>query len=139
MCWKEQVFYRHTTSPTSDLLLWTNVRLLKLNSAGNLATIGEFSVNFVQENCLLHKQLQQMFNHDFCEDENEDDLALSIEDKQFMKLMKESITKVDNHYQLRLPWTSTNVSFPNNHVITIPKLELSAATAAVKLAKMIRK
>jgi len=51
---------------------------------------GEFSANFVQDDCLLHQQLQRMFNHDFCEDENNDDLALSIEDKQFMKLMDES-------------------------------------------------
>lgn len=56
-------------------------------------------------------------NYDFPECEQAENLEMSIEDRQFMKSVSQSIELVDGHYCIDLPLKKRDVMFPNNYVV----------------------
>lgn len=62
----------------------------------------------------LHELLVIHYNTEFNEKSYEDTKDLSCEDKQYMKIVKDSANIVDGHYSLRLPFRKDNISLPDN-------------------------
>ncbi len=89
---------------------------------GKLKGQPEISVNFCRvgngtvQNGKDHldEQLKMYMNMDFNERLSNQREMLSAEDKQFMKIMEDSVIKINGHYQVRLPLKERNVIMPNN-------------------------
>ncbi|XP_071832390.1 uncharacterized protein [Apostichopus japonicus] len=64
----------------------------------------------------LEQQLQSFINMDFTERLSDQKIAMSVEDKRFMTMMEESVTKVHGHYETVLPLRDRAVKMPNNKV-----------------------
>lgn len=60
---------------------------------------------------------QQQFKQDFPEAEKDDQLEMSKEDHQFVKMMSESAKLEDGHYSLCLPLKNKAIQMPNNLVV----------------------
>lgn len=65
----------------------------------------------------LENLIQQQMRYDFPECEQAENLEMSIEDRQFMKSVSQSIKLVDGHYCIDLPLKKKDVMFPNNYVV----------------------
>lgn len=63
----------------------------------------------------------RMMNIDFVERE-EDKLSLSVEDQQFIDIMKDGIKKVNVHYQMPLPLKKGDLKLPNNKQMAFQRL-----------------
>ena len=61
--------------------------------------------------------MQQLFEPDFCEKSANIELPLSVEDKLFLSEVDGSVTKLNGHYQITLPWRQKCVTLPNNRVV----------------------
>ena len=70
----------------------------------------------------LHDLLITQYNTDFVEKSYEDKKEMSIEDKQFLKIVEDSATMVDGHYSFKLPFRSHDVSLPNNRQVAEQRL-----------------
>ena len=66
--------------------------------------------------------LKEMYDADFVEEHSERQ-GLSIEDRQFLELMSSSVTKVDGHYQLPLPFKNPAVTMPDNKLQAMSRLD----------------
>ncbi|XP_038073422.1 uncharacterized protein LOC119741653 [Patiria miniata] len=53
-------------------------------------------------------------NMDFNERLNDDKQAMSVEDRQFITFMDESVVKTSGHYQMKLPFRDCKVCMPDN-------------------------
>ena len=62
----------------------------------------------------LEELFKEHMNRDFNE-RSDDEIQPSVEDKQFLQIMEDSIIKVDGHYQTRLPIRDCTQSMPNNY------------------------
>ena len=58
--------------------------------------------------------LIQQYNQDFPELSYEEKDEHSFEDKRFLQIMKESLRKIDDHYEIRLPFRKDDLCMPNN-------------------------
>ena len=47
---------------------------------------------------------------------------VSFDNQIFLRLMDQETVQVDNHYEVLLPLKSTNVTFPNNKLAAMKKL-----------------
>ena len=47
---------------------------------------------------------------------------LSVNDRRALGIMEKSIKQVDGHYQVALPWKSDQISFPNNRIMALRRL-----------------
>ena len=47
---------------------------------------------------------------------------MSVEDKQALTQMENSLTIKDGHYQMGLPWRDTSISLPNNRSMATVRL-----------------
>ena len=47
---------------------------------------------------------------------------MSLEDKRALKIMNETVRKIDGHYQVGLPWRKRSPSIPNNRVFAESRL-----------------
>jgi len=65
----------------------------------------------------LNDKMQQLFEPDFCEKSANIELPLSVEDKLFLSEVDGSVTKLNGHYQITLPWRQKCVTLPNNRVV----------------------
>ncbi|XP_077965512.1 uncharacterized protein LOC144411797 [Styela clava] len=82
------------------------------------------SINFANvERDVLCEQLQRMFNCDFSESDFTEEFAPSIEDTRALSIMKDSICKVDGHYQMRLPWKCEEPQFPQSYKFAKKRLD----------------
>ena len=63
-----------------------------------------------------------MFSYDFCEAASDTDLSPSVEDIQALNQMDSSVRKVDDHYELPLPWRTGCPSLPNNRQVAEKRL-----------------
>ena len=82
-----------------------------------------FNVNFVQSyNALLHSQLQKMYDAVFVGRDRKSDVAVSVHDKKAVSIMEKSVVKVNNHYQIALPWKSRDSRLPSNKHIAEKRL-----------------
>lgn len=84
----------------------------------------EVKVNFCRVNSTtevvngtkdLEQQFKQYANMEFNERITEEK-DLSVEDKAFMKIMENSVVKVDGHYQTNLPFRNKATQMPNNKI-----------------------
>ena len=70
----------------------------------------------------LNEKMQQLFEQDFCEKSANIEFPLSVEDKLFLSKVGGSVTKLNGHYQIALPWRQECVTLPNNRVVTERRL-----------------
>ena len=68
------------------------------------------------------RNLRKMFLLDFPEEMNSEQQAMSHEDLQFIKIMKDNVTKVEGHYQLPLPFKESSPTIPNNKKHALQRL-----------------
>ena len=59
-----------------------------------------------------------MYIADFVGKKCESGMAVSVHDRRALGIMEKSIVKVDNHYQIALPWKSCDFRLPNNKYVT---------------------
>ena len=79
-------------------------------------------VNFVRlESHLLHEQLQRMYDTDFVTRTSTEE-PYSSEDRRAVKLMEDTVERVNGHYQIGLPWKSDNLTLPNNRAVAVKRL-----------------
>ncbi|XP_072051190.1 uncharacterized protein [Amphiura filiformis] len=65
----------------------------------------------------IERSLVEMYNHDYNETLAQEETEWSEEDKTFMDLMANKITKVNGHYQMPLPLRDENIKLPHNHLM----------------------
>ena len=70
----------------------------------------------------LNDKMQQLFEQDFCEKSANIEFPLSVEDKLFLDKVGGSVTKLNGHYQIALPWRQECVTLPNNRVVAERRL-----------------
>ena len=68
------------------------------------------------------RNLRKMFLLDFPEEMNSEQQAMSREDLQFIKIMKDNVTKVEGHYQLPLPFKESTPTILNNRKSALQRL-----------------
>ena len=56
--------------------------------------------------------MQQLLEQDFCEKSANIEFPLSVEDKLFLSEVGDSVTKLNGHYQIALPWRQERVTQP---------------------------
>ena len=71
----------------------------------------------------LEKLLINQYNHDFNEKASEEKREHSIEDKRFLEIASKSVSLIDGHYTLNLPFRKDDVLMPNNHHIAMQRLQ----------------
>lgn len=92
-----------------SILGWT-----LMGPVGNTTQSDRFSVNYTKcQDEMLFKQVEMFWKADFG-DTLDSKPGLSLEDKQALNIMEKSVTYVDGHYQLELPWRHSSVCLPNN-------------------------
>jgi len=74
------------------------------------------------DNGRLNDKMQQLFEQDFCEKAANIELPLSVEDKLFLSKVGGSVTELNGHYQIALPWRQERVTLPNNRVVAERRL-----------------
>ncbi|XP_076826011.1 uncharacterized protein LOC143471520 [Clavelina lepadiformis] len=80
-------------------------------------------VNYARcDNRILHDQMQRMFDHDFVEDEDSEDLSYSVDDIRAIHKLKSSVQEKDGRYQLGLLWKTDNVTLPYNRFLAVKRL-----------------
>ncbi|XP_077968809.1 uncharacterized protein LOC120340131 [Styela clava] len=72
----------------------------------------------------LHVQMEQAFRNEL-KDSNVSgfDTLPSIEDKQALKIMNDSICKVNGRYQVKIPWRSSDIELPDNKQVAERRFE----------------
>ena len=71
----------------------------------------------------LETLLVNQYNHDFNEKASEEKREHSIEDKRFLEIASKSVSLVDGHYTLNLPFRKDDVLIPNNRHIAMQRLQ----------------
>ena len=71
---------------------------------------------------LLQEQLLKYFNHEFNQLTCDNKRGLSVHDKQAMKIIEESLQFINGHYQIAIPWESSQPCLPNNRVMAEQRL-----------------
>lgn len=67
------------------------------------------------------EELTRMLELDFSENDRESK-PLSLEDKQFLTVMKKDIHMIDGHYEMPLPFLETTPSLRNNREMALQRL-----------------
>lgn len=70
----------------------------------------------------LEKLLISQYNHDFNEKASDEKREMSFDDKSFLKIANESISLLDGHYTLNLPFRKNDVIMPNNRHMAMQHL-----------------
>ena len=70
----------------------------------------------------INEKLMSMYRQDFNEKNDSSTTTVSQEDRKFLKLMKDKVTKMENHYQLPLPFRN-EVNLPNNRGQAVQRAE----------------
>lgn len=83
----------------------------------------EYNVNFIQsDNAILHKQMQRMYESDFVCSNEVFNREMSLEDRKALSDMEQSVCIKNGHFQVSLPWKSSNPALPNNKVMAMKRL-----------------
>ena len=75
------------------------------------------------ERLVLTDLMKRMYERDFIGKKDRADLGPSVEDKQALQVMEESIVKENGYYQIALPWKSTSAKLPHNKVMAKSRLK----------------
>ena len=92
------------------------------NAAENVPSNHHFTLSTPVKDISLTQSLQEMYKHDFPEESSEK-MSLSNEVLIFMATMRDSIKKVNGHYQLPLPFRNPNLNIPNNREQAVCRLK----------------
>ena len=107
------------TSAVRSVLGWSLVG----PTEDDLVRSKAFSVNYVKsDNIALNEAMQRMYDTDFVTKVKTDNELLSVNDRRALGILEKSIKKVDGHYQVALPWKSDQISFPNNRIMALRRL-----------------
>ncbi|XP_077969292.1 uncharacterized protein LOC144423012 [Styela clava] len=80
-------------------------------------------VNFIHcDDNILHRQLCQIYEHDFNDNACESASSLSVENKRALSIMEKTVCKVNGHYEVGLPWKNKEVKLPNNRTMVEKQL-----------------
>lgn len=71
----------------------------------------------------LERLLISHYNHDFNEKTSDERREPSIEDKRFLEIANNSVSLIDGHYTLNLPFRHDDVQLPNNRHIAMQRLQ----------------
>ena len=71
---------------------------------------------------LLQEQLLKYFNREFNQLTCDNKRGLSVHDKQAMKILEESLQFINGHYQMAIPWKSSQPYLPNNREMAEQRL-----------------
>lgn len=71
----------------------------------------------------MEEMLMQQYNHDFNERSSEEKAEMSVEDKRFIKIAKQSIKLKNGHYTLDLPFRKDDTVLPNNYQVAEQRLQ----------------
>ena len=83
-----------------------------------------FSVNSGIKECGIEEQaLKEVFNGDTTTEYNSEEVSLSIEDRQFLKIMEDNIRLVDGHYEVPLPFRHEKPVMPDNRQYAVKRTE----------------
>ena len=129
--WKVSHTPHREWCPRSPLDLWAEPyaarTLLGWTLIGPIGEAGgpvRFSVNFISgDQEAISAQLKHMYEADFVESTPHRP-AMSVEDHQALAIMESSVSKIDGHYQLALPWRFESPCLPNNKAIAEKRLGL---------------
>jgi len=77
-------------------------------------------VNFVRNDAELRQKLEKFWKLDFGEELASDAKGMSVEDRRAVSVMQDTISKVDGHYELAIPFKQRPVGLPNNRAYQIP-------------------
>ena len=81
-------------------------------------------INFLQsDNHALHRQMMQMYHHDFNEDSCDPDTMFSVDDRKALEIMQKSVRLSDKHYTIALPWKSDDIKLAKNRALAERRLE----------------
>ena len=98
-----------------------------LGPVGPANPLEEFHVNLVRsldDDDLLQSQVKRFWSTDFGESLASSEVCMSLEDKRALKIMNETVRKIDGHYQVGLPWRKRSPSVPINRVFAESRLRL---------------
>jgi len=79
-------------------------------------------VNFVRNDVELHQKLEKFWKLDFGEELTNDVKGMSVEDRRAVSVMEETVSKVDGHYELAIPFKQRPVNLPNNRLLAEVRL-----------------
>ena len=79
----------------------------------------KFSAEEKPMNQDLNHQLERLWKTDFEDCVVDTNVCPSIEDKRALTVMEESLTQVNNHYQVALPWRHKPPYLPNNKEMAV--------------------
>jgi hypothetical protein len=79
--------------------------------------------NTDSEELYLKEQVSRYFKADCLGVVSETGKVMSIEDRKALKMMEESATIVDNHYEVGMLWSQNNPQLPNNRYVAFKRLQ----------------
>ena len=82
------------------------------------------TANYVQANQTLDQQFENYCNLEFNDAKYDAKPTMSQNDRKALKIMEESVTIQNGHYEIALPWKSYPPNLPNNRVQAERRLEL---------------
>lgn len=81
-------------------------------------------VNFIRsDNAVIHNQIMRMFAHDFVEDQDAGRIVMSVEDRQALAIMEDSLRREDGHYVISLPRRTKDTRLPVNRAMAEKRLQ----------------
>ncbi len=92
----------------------------------------------LSDDVLLSRGLERLWNTDFADTGVDISVKPSIEDLRALEIMENSLTMVDGHYQVALPWREECPSLPNNKEAAERRLN-SLKTRLMKDLKLLGK
>ena len=94
-----------------------------IGPVGDGSSAKGFHTNFTKgEAMLLQEQVEKLWMTDFSENLYSDMVSMSVEDKRALTSMESTITFVDGHYQLALPWKRTPPQLTTNKFMAESRL-----------------
>ena len=75
------------------------------------------------EELCLEEKVRRYFQADGLGVVSDTQKVMSVDDRKALKMMEESTTIVDNHYQIGMLWNSTNPQLPNNYDVALKRLQ----------------
>ena len=85
----------------------------------------ETNVNFIHtDQEAITSQIQRLYNADFNVTSSVKEPIVSVEDQRAFEIMENSICKVDDHYQIALPWRHKSPCLSNNRSMAERRLRL---------------
>ncbi len=112
---------------------WTlNGPLRRINSHIRRESEWEIQCHFLTSNSddSLEQQLKRYMNYEFSDSASNNQKSMSVEDRRALEVFEESVTLIDGHYQLAIPWKRNESDLPNNR--TVAELRINYLTKKLR-------